>query len=397
MFSQEKFKRPILIYGAGVHLSGAENQALEYARRHRIPVCPTWAGLDLIPSDDPLCVGSFGTHGTRAGNFAIQNAGSIIAIGTRLDSKATGTPIESFARDAELIMVDIDPNEFKKFKSRENFHPVYMDALDWFEREMKDFPLDTDYSAWRERVDQWKRDYPVVLPEYEKEETVNPYVFIRELSKQAREGDIICTDTGCAVAWVSQAWIWKKGQRFIHAFNQTPMGYGLPAAVGAHYATGKRIILVTGDGSLMMALGELATAQDLPIKIFMFNNKGHGMCRQTQREWLGGTYPSTSIEGGLKFPQLGLKEVARSCGILGHVIEDSDFKNSKRETKRDSIAQVLENALSGESPNFTEVIISEEADVVPKVKYGYPNEEGHPLLSKEELNRQMIVPTWTAN
>src|SRR5712671_460507 len=110
--------RPVIIYGAGIHLAGAENEARDFAHRSGIPVAPTWGGLDLFPSDDPLVVGSFGTHGTRAGNFAVQNATNIISVGSRLDSKATGTPIESFAREADIIMVDIDQREIDKFGKR---------------------------------------------------------------------------------------------------------------------------------------------------------------------------------------------------------------------------------------------------------------------------------------
>jgi acetolactate synthase-1/2/3 large subunit len=383
MMSNAPKSRPILIYGAGIHLSGCEKEAIEYAERINVPVVPTWGGLDLMPSSHPLHVGSFGTHGTRAGNFSIQNATHITAIGTRLDSKATGTPIESFAREAEVVMVDIDQREINKFKGR--VKGICQDAKAWFQEQS---PASLGYEPWRERIDEWKKKYPVVKPEYRREPGVNPYVFLEALSEQVPEDAIVCTDTGCAVAWVSQVWKWKKGQRFIHAFNQTPMGYGLPAAIGAYYAGAKNIILITGDGSLMMNIGELATIsrKKLPIHIYMFNNQGHAMCRQTQREWLGSTYPSTSIEGGLSFPNFtGWAWYSGNAGIPAWVIKKmEDLDNEKWIRYKQTF----------EGPLFCEIEIDPNCDVVPKVKYGYPNEDGHPLLPREEFNQQMIVKPW---
>ena len=378
--------RPVIIYGAGIHLAGAKQEAVDFAHKTGIPVAPTWGALDLFPSDDPLVIGSFGTHGTRAGNFAVQNATHILSVGSRLDSKATGTPIETFAREAQITMVDIDQREIDKFGDRVT--GLCEDAKVYFETNIVPLPD----VAWLAQIKRWKEKYPVVLPEYEQEEGVNPYVFLRELSHVCEEGEIIVTDTGCAVAWVSQGFRWKKGQRFIHAFNQTPMGYGLPAAIGAHYATGKRVVLITGDGSLMMSFGELATigSKKLPIKIVMFNNQGHAMCRQTEREWLEGKYCATGLPD-LSFPQF--RRVAWDCGLATWIVDESDYANEKRRVQKDSLKQVLEAFMSDVSKAcFMEVVVSPDADVVPKVKYGYPNEDGHPLLPREELKEQMLIP-----
>src|SRR5437899_690009 len=169
--------RPVIIYGAGIHLAGAKQEALDFAHKTCIPVAPTWGALDLLPADDPLVIGSFGTHGTRAGNFAVQNATHILSIGSRLDSKATGTPIETFAREAEVTMVDIDQREIDKFGSR--VKGVCVHAKDWFKRSV---PIDNCQLEWLAQIKQWKEKYPVVLPEYREEEGVNPYVFVETLS-----------------------------------------------------------------------------------------------------------------------------------------------------------------------------------------------------------------------
>lgn len=339
--------RPIFIYGAGIHLSHAEEEAIAYARKFQVPIVPTWGAIDLLPSDDPLMVGSFGTHGTRAGNFTVQNATHITAIGTRLDSKATGTPIESFAREARIFMVDIDEREINKFEHIPRIFGSPMDAKRYFELNLDRGHRDPAPIEWIHQIQYWKTKYPSEGVQYD---------LIRKISEETPENTIVCTDTGCAVAWVSQVWKWGKGQRFIHAFNQTPMGYGLPAAIGACYAGMANVVLITGDGSLMMSIGELATIKGLPIKIHLLDNKGHGMCRQTEREWFDGKYCATSVED-LKFPDWQAVKEAFQVDMEIHQIP-------------------------------------EDADVVPKVKYGHANEDGDPQI---DISKEMLIPLWTAN
>lgn len=342
-----KAKRPVIIVGAGVRLAGAESLIGELVRRLCVPVAPTWAALDMFPFDEPLLIGSFGTHGNRAANFAVQNADLILTIGSRLDTKATGTPENTFAPNAVKFMVDIDDAEIRKFESLGvEVYGVHMDAREAIVRLSLRAAYGCGPTQWIERIAQWKTQYPITDD--------GPYRVIRRLSEDAAEGDIICCDTGCVIAWTCQAWRFKKGQRLLHAWNQTPMGYGLPAAIGAHYATGKRVLLLTGDGSLMMNIGELATIRGLPIRIVLFNNHGHAMCRQTQREWLSDKYYATSLDGGLKFPDF--VAVANAFGV-----ELLEFK------------------------------IDTEIDVTPKVKFGHPNHDAHPLLPRNELAREMEI------
>ena len=212
-------------------------------------------------------------------------------MGSRLDSKATGTPVESFARGAKIWMVDIDRHEIDKFNGR--VEGIEADAKSFLTEVINivrytnvEFP---DFKEWHEKIRYWKDKYPVCLPEYFEQKDINPYVLVYKLSDYLKPTDVIVSDTGCALAWMMQAFRFNY-QRFIHAFNQTPMGYGLPAAIGAHFATGRRVILITGDGSLQMSIAELATVRkhNLPIKIILFNNQGHAMCSQTELGWMGG-------------------------------------------------------------------------------------------------------------
>jgi acetolactate synthase-1/2/3 large subunit len=178
-----------------------------------------------------------------------------------------------------------------------------------------------------------------------------------------------------------QGFEFKKGQRFFHAFNNTPMGYGLPGSIGACFARpGRRVILVTGDGSLQINIHELATVirHRLPVKILLFNNRGHGMVRQTQDMWLNGNYYATSIEGGLGFPDF--TAVARAYGFPSETLALNGDINRK-------LTQVLKE----DGPAFLNIEIDPRHQLIPQVKFGRPNEDADPLLERTEFLRNMIV------
>jgi len=370
-------KRPVLIYGWGVHLAGAEAEARALARALNIPVAMTWAALDLLPANDPLAIGGFGTHGVRFANFAVQNADVILSIGSRLDTKATGTPPATFAREAKIMMLDIDQTELSKFKRLGvNLHlAIQADAKPFIQQLLQRAQGETfpSHTSWLNRITSWKIRYPVCLPGYEKEEKVNPYWFVKKLSEALREDEIIFSDTGCALAWMMQAFEFKSGQRFYHAFNNTPMGYGLPGAMGACFARpGCRVICINGDGSLQMNIQELATIahHKLPVKILLINNHGHSMVQQTQEMWLGGNYYATSVAGGLAFPDF--IAVARAYGFPAETLD----------LNADIPAQ-LAKMLETDGPYFLNVEIDSGHRVIPQVKYGRPNEDARPVASPQ--------------
>lgn len=381
----KKSRRPVIIYGWGIHLAKAEDEAREFARILGIPVAMTWAAVDLFPHDDPLAIGGFGTHGVRYANFAVQNADLIIAIGSRLDTKATGSPPSTFARDAKIIMLDIDRAEIEKFKRMERHIDIGIDVdarafLQALNRHVSDEEL-PNFTDWVQRIQSWKTKYPACLPEYSQEAGVNPYWFVKQLSALLPEEKVIFSDTGFAVAWMMQGFEFKRGQRFFHAFNNTPMGYGLPGAIGACFARpGKSVILVTGDGSLQMSIQELATVirHRLPIKILLFNNRGHGMVRQTQDMWLKGNHYATSVEGGLAVPDF--IAVAKAYGFPTETL-----------TLNKEISQKLTQVLNMDGPVFVNIEIDLKHQLIPQVKFGRPNEDAEPLLDRAEFFSNMIV------
>ncbi|MCK4830442.1 thiamine pyrophosphate-binding protein, partial [bacterium] len=274
-------RRPILILGWGIRLAKAEKEISEFVRKSGFPVVPTWAVADILPSDHPQYVGTFGTHGTRYANFAVQNADLILSIGSGLDTKATGSPIATFARGAKKIVVDIDPCELGKFERFGLQIDLLINAdagefLRTFNTHMVEMEM-PDISEWFQQIALWKKKYPICQQEYYKSEDVNPYVFVKTLSMELSGKDVIFTDTGCCLAWMMQAFDFKINQRIYHDWNNTCMGWALPASIGGCFALGKKpVTCVTGDGSLQMNIQELSTVMkhQLPIKIFLINNNG---------------------------------------------------------------------------------------------------------------------------
>jgi acetolactate synthase-1/2/3 large subunit len=178
-----------------------------------------------------------------------------------------------------------------------------------------------------------------------------------------------------------QAFKCKKDQRIISAFNNTPMGYALPAAIGASFASNcRQVICVTGDGGLQMNIQELITVlrHNLPVKIFLLNNHGYGMVQQTQEQWLNSRYEATTIEGGLGFPDF--VKVAKAFGFEVINIVDNN-----------ELSQSIQKSLSINGPVFCNVEIPPEARVIPQVKFGRPIEDSEPLLSRKEFSDNMIV------
>lgn len=380
----ERAKRPVVILGWGVNLAHAQKEARDFVELLGFPVAMTWAMLDMLPFNHPQAVGPFGTHGTRHANFTVQNSDLVLAIGSRLDTRATGS-YPTFAREARKIIVDIDSSELNKFR-------VFgMEADMFINADAKDFlqlisqritrSAKQDISDWIKRIHGWKQRYPVCKPEYNKERDVNPYLFVNALSKELAEGDIIFVDTGCALAWMMQAFEFKEGQRLFHDFNNTAMGYALPASIGASIALdGKQIICVTGDGSIQMNIQELATVlrHNLPVKIFLINNHGYSMIQQTQDQWLNCRYEASTVQGGLAFPDF--VKVAKAYG----------YKTSTIKTNRGLKVRIRE-VLDYQGPIFCNVEIGPEHRVIPQVRFGRPLEDPEPFLDRKEFLKNMIV------
>jgi acetolactate synthase-1/2/3 large subunit len=377
-------RRPILIVGHGVRLSSSINLMKKIQNKLQIPYISTWAMLDIWSSFDRRNCGSFGTHGSRYGNFAVQNSDLVISIGARLGTRETGSPLSSFARKAKFVVVDIDKHELSKFskfgKSTDiQFNLDVNEFLKIFSKKLKRY-TPKKYTEWENKIQFWKQNYPSGGSFNSKK--VNPYLFYNKLTNFLSSNEIIFTDTGSTIAWASQAINFNGKIRLIHDFNNTAMGYALPASIGALFTDKtKNVTCIAGDGSFMMNIQELSTVSEynLPLKIIVINNEGYSMVKQTQEQWLGGKHYATSKGKGLSFPNF--KNISKAFN-LDYVKIANNFQLRK-----------LENLKKIKKPILIEILVDERERVIPQSRFGYPIEDSDPLLPRKEFKETMIIET----
>ena len=381
----ENAKKPVIILGWGVHLSNCYKEINLIIKKLKFPVVTTWAIAHILENNNKYKVGTWGTHGSRYSNFAVQNADLIISFGCRLDTKATGSPVNTFARAAKKIVIDIDKAELNKFsKFKLNIDLKINEDLKKFTKEFLnyDFKLKNSLKPWFNIINNWKNKYPICEKKYYLEKKINPYVFIDILSETLKEDAQIIVDTGCAIAWTMQGFKFKKNQILLHDNNNTAMGWSIPASIATAIFTKKEVIVIIGDGSLSFMLQELSLIKkhNLKIKIFLLNNKGQSMIKQTQDQWLSSNYFGSSVKGGL--PKINFKKVVESLGLKVKTLNVQ--KNLKKNIK---------NFLKNNRMGMCEVIIPDYHRVMPQVKFGRPNEDAEPLLSREEFKDNMLIDT----
>ena len=388
-------KRPVLYAGNGIRISGAENLLKELTEKTGIPVVTCWDSIDLAETADKYYVGRGGTMGDRAGNFAVQNSDFLLCIGTRLNVYQVGYDIKTWAREAYVIDVDIDPEELKKPTIRVDL-PICADAGAFMKRLLRKTPSDSkdNYGEWVRQCGKWKESYPVVQKKhYEEQESVNVYAFIDTLSRMLPENAISVVANGSASVVGSQGYYIRKGQRFIMNCGLSSMGYDLPAAIGACVASGKKeIICIAGDGSIQMNLQELQTivTNRLPVKIFVLNNGGYHQIRLTQNNIFHNGLVGVGPESGdLGFPDF--EKLAAAYGIPYSRIRNHYEMDEK-----------IRAVLTAGSFCLCEVICSETQAFEPKsatrkledgTLVSPPLEDMATFLDREELKGNMYIET----
>ena len=387
-------KRPVFHAGYGIRLSGGYEVFRSVAEKLNIPIVTYWNAIDLIEDDNSLYCGRAGSMGDRPGNWAIQNADLVLAVGTRISIRQVGYNWKTWARAAEVIMVDIDKAEMKKPTLHVEM-PIWADA--------KDFLTKLDAAAlapvnqggiWNETCQRWKREYPVVLPRQWEENgsTANVYAFIRYLSGQLPENSLTAVSNGACCVVGNQAYVIQKGSRVANNSAIASMGYGLPAAIGTCIGGGRRnTICLEGDGSIMMNLQELQTVltNELPIKIFLINNNGYHSIRITQTNLFDKNFVGIGEESGdLSFPEF--KKIAEAFGYHYY------SAHSNAEMK-----EVVDEVLKMDGPVFTEIFTDTAQVWEPKSStkrlpdgtlVSPPLEDLAPFLSREILEKLMFIP-----
>lgn len=395
----EKIKsaeRPVLYAGNGIRLSGGFEAFKQAIQKLNIPVVTCWDSIDAIENENSLYVGRGGIMGDRAGNFAVQNADLVLAVGNRLSIRQVGYNWKTWARKAFVIMVDADAAELKKTTIHVEM-PVHADAKDFLEKislELENNAPLFNNREWPEKCSGWKSKYPVTLPKHLEEDGkyANVYAFINYLSKSLPDGNITVVSNGSACVVGSHNYIIKKDARFIINSGVASMGYGLPAAIGACVAAKRNsVICIEGDGSIMMNLQELQTVitNNLPVKIFLINNEGYHSIRQTQNNMFG-THTKVGIgpeSGDLTFPSFG-----KIAAAFGYEYFEAHSNAEMREA--------VDKTLNCNAPVFCEIFVSPEQIFEPKsatkklddgTLVSPPLEDLAPFLDKDELAQNMII------
>lgn len=388
----KKASRPVLFAGNGVRLSGAHADFLKLVEKLNIPVVTGMSSVDALHSSHPLYVGRSGSTGDRAGNFAVQNSDLLLSIGSRLSYFQTGFNHSTWARAAYKIINDIDPYELEKDSIHADMKLCYdakilISALN----AMLDVPLPEKHD-WISICRKWKNNYPVVQKKHYDDPQPNIYAFYHEMTHMLHGDDILVVSVGTSRVAGSQASYIHEGMRFITNPSTAAMGYCLPAAIGASVAAkGKRIILVTGEGSFQMNIQELQTIvqNKLPIIIFLMNNGGYHSIRMTQNNFFHKPLVGVGEESGdLSFPDS--RKIADAYGIR--------FLRCKASSE---MRECIQTALNTEGPVLCEMILSHSQITEPKAAskkldngqmVSAPLEDMAPFLSRDELKENMLIP-----
>ena len=376
----KKSKRPLIVVGHGINLSNTKKELYKFISRTGIPFSPSWATVDLFMSEDELNAGTFGVAATRYGNFAIQNADLLISLGCRLNTQITGSNLKSFAPNAKKIVVDIDDNELKKSNGLKYDLKINLNLKEFFKIINPKIKHKKNYSKWISKFRSWKLKYPIVHKKYYRQtKKCNPYVFFRSLSEQTGKNDVLIPDASANLIWAMQSFK-VKGQKIFTALNHSPMGYSMPATIGAYLADkNKNVICTIGDGSMQMNVQELATIShfNLPVKIFVINNNGYGLIKQTQDTWLDSRRVGVDSGSGLAMPNL--IKIANAYGI-----KTFEINNHKEMDKK--LIQILKS----KSPVLCDVKVNEKQKVIPKLEFGRAIHDLSPRLSEKEINLNII-------
>ncbi|MCM1169823.1 MAG: thiamine pyrophosphate-binding protein [Bacteroides sp.] len=387
-------KRPVLYTGIEIRTNGAYEAFLPLMRKLNIPVVTSFDSIDLVAEDDPLYAGRAGDVGNRYGNWAVQNSDFLLVVGSRLGIRQVSYATETWARAAFVAQVYPDSLELTK----PNVHvelPIRADIREFVEA--LDGKIATPLacpSEWLNICHQWKRDYPVVTERhYQTGSQANVYCLMNELSKRLKEGAVIVSANGSPCAVGGNAFLIKKNQRFIINSGCASMGYDLPAAIGACFATGKKdIYCLAGDGSIQMNLQELQTIvfHKLPVKILVINNRGYQSIRQSQRNLLK-EYAMSGVgpdSGDLGFPDM--EKIAAAYGIPYVALHDNK-----------EVQTGLASFLDKEGYALCEVFVDTEQPFEPKPSamkredgslFSPPLEDLAPFLPREELKKIMLIP-----
>jgi acetolactate synthase-1/2/3 large subunit len=354
-------ERPVIYAGGGIIASDASGELVELAERFMVPVTTTLMGLGCIPCDHPLNLGMLGMHGTEYANFAITECDLLLAVGARFDDRVTGK-VSTFAPHAKIIHIDVDPAEIGKNKAADV--PIVGDAKSVLSAMLHRAEKKEGRENWIEKIRIWKKKHPL---RYKDDGRLHPQYIIKTLSDLLKGEGVIVSEVGQNQMWTAQWYCFRKPRSWLTSGGLGTMGYGFPAAMGAHFARpGEVVFDIAGDGSFQMNIQELGTVSHnrIPVKVAILNNMYLGMVRQWQELFFDRRYSYTEL------PPVDFVKIAAAYGVDGMRVESPD-----------GVREALEAAIETDGPFVLDFRIEREENVFPMVPAGAAINEmigGHP-------------------
>ncbi|MDD1675749.1 MAG: biosynthetic-type acetolactate synthase large subunit [Methanomicrobiales archaeon] len=367
----ESAERPVIYAGGGIISAEASSELVELAELAGIPVTTTLLGLGCIPCDHPLNLGMLGMHGTEYANYAVTESDLLIAIGARFDDRVTGK-VQTFAPHAAIIHIDVDPAEIGKNKKVDV--PIVGNAKHVLRAMITSLKKRSSTGLWLDKIRAWKVKHPL---RYRTDECLRPQYIVQQLSDLLKGEGVIVSEVGQNQMWTAQYFCFRRPRSWLSSGGLGTMGYGFPAAIGAHFARPDEVVFdIAGDGSFQMNIQELGTVAQykIPVKVAILNNMYLGMVRQWQELFYDRRYSFTEL------PPLEFVKIANAYGIDGMKVETCD-----------GVIPALEAAIETDGPFILDFRIEREENVFPMVPAGaainemigghVPSKETSPSLS----------------
>jgi acetolactate synthase I/II/III large subunit len=350
-------QRPVIYAGGGVVNANAAEELREFATSDRFPVTCTLMGLGAFPAPHPQWLGMLGMHGTRAANYAMDEADLICAIGARFDDRITGK-LSEFAPRAKFIHIDVDPAEISK--NVPAHIPIVGDAKHILAKLLIEYRAmgaeGERLSAWWQRIEGWREKYPLAYEDSQDNE-IKPQYMVKALYEATGGEAIVSSDVGQHQMWAAQYYDFPQPRRWVNSGGLGTMGFGLPAAMGAAVGCPDRLVCcIAGDGSVQMNAQELATCaqEQIPIKVFIMNNGYLGMVRQWQELFWDGKY--SHVDMG-KFPDF--VKLAEAYGATGMCLQD-----------KTTLVADMKRAIETPGPVLVDVRVTREENTYPMIPAG---------------------------
>jgi acetolactate synthase-1/2/3 large subunit len=360
-------RRPVVLWGAGIGLAGVERPTAEWLGRMGMPFVSSWGGLTYFDHGHVGYLGQIGVYGNRGANFVLQNADTIVVLGSRLDNRQRSGNAANFATGASVHVVDVDEAELKKY-ANDGYRTTHLDLrrLPQILDLLEPIPMNDE---WTDYVSEMKARYygQETSTSAVRLNSLSPYDVVRAINKAIDRDAIIAGDTGAAICWLHQAFEVREHLLFTAGGN-SPMGYALPAAIGAKLsAPDRQVISYNGDGGLQLNLQELQTIRhcDLDLAVVVMNNSAYGIIKQFQDSYLGSRY--TASRDGYSAPDFG--RIAAAFGL--------------RYAKIERIDQITPELFRG-GAILIDVMLSEHTLIEPKLEMGRPINDQFPYLPQGE-------------